>query len=124
MSALRKIHIEEAGLVRTLPTKPTLVAARPAATESHLKQVALFAVAPFIGLVYAVLLPFVGLGYLATLAARAFAARYGAKPAVKFARRVAMFVAAPFIGLAFIVAMPFAGIGALAWIGARAAAAK
>ena len=129
MSALRKIQVEETGYpvvtAAALPTKPVLVTTRPAAaTESHLKQVALFVAAPFIGLLYAVLLPIVGLGFLATLAAKAFHARYGAKPAVKAARRVAMIVAAPFIGLAYIVAMPFVGFGALVWIGARAAAAK
>jgi hypothetical protein len=125
MSALRKIHIEETGLYRVRPGKPYLVATRPAArTESHLKQVALFAAAPFIGLLYAVLFPFVGLGYLAVLAVKALAARYGTKTAVRVARNVALFVAAPFIGLAYIVALPFVGMAALAWVGTKAAIAK
>ena len=133
MSALRKIHLEETGytietgLPRVLPTatRPTLVTTRPAAkTESHLKQVALFAAAPFIGLAYAVLFPFVGLGYLAVLLVKALAARHAAKRVLTVARNVALFVAAPFIGLAYIVAMPFVGLGALAWIGTRALIAK
>ena len=131
MSALRKIHIEETGytvetgLQGVLPTKPYLVTTRPAAkTENHLKQVALFAAAPFIGLLYAVLLPFVGLGYLAVMAVKALAARHAAKRVLAVARNVAMFVAAPFIGLAYIVALPFAGIAALAWVGTKALTAK
>jgi hypothetical protein len=131
MSALRKIHLEETGytvetgLPGLLPTKPYLVTTRPTVkTESHLKQIALFAVAPFIGLAYAVLFPFVGLGYLAVLAVRALAARHAAKRVLKFARNVALFIAAPFIGLAYIVALPFAGIVTLAWVGTKALTAK
>lgn len=131
MSALRKIHIEETGytvetgLQGVLPTKPYLVTTRPAAkTESHLKKVALFAAAPFIGLLYALLLPFVGLGYLAVMAVKALAARHAAKRVLTVARNVALFVAAPFIGLAYIVALPFAGIAALAWVGTKALTAK
>ncbi|MFS8087387.1 MAG: hypothetical protein ACMG6H_17280, partial [Acidobacteriota bacterium] len=90
MSALRKILIVENEVAVTedcnhvLPAKPYVAfraehapatagrlpeatpgvaAVRPAAAESHLKQIALFAVAPFIGLAYAVLFPFVGLGW-------------------------------------------------------------
>jgi hypothetical protein len=131
MRALRKIRIEETGyrpetgLAGVPPTKAPVIAIRPAAaTAGHLKKVALFFAAPFIGLVYAVLFPFVGLGYLAVLAARAFAARYGKVPAVKAARTVALLIAAPFIGLAYIVAMPFFGAAALAWVGAKALTAK
>jgi hypothetical protein len=131
MSALRKIHLEETGYtVETgvegvLPTKPHLVTTGPAVkTESHLKQIALFAAAPFIGLAYAVLFPFVGLGYLAVLAMRALAARHAAKRVLKVARNVALFVAAPFIGLAYIVALPFVGLVTLAWIGTKAITAK
>jgi len=131
MSALRKIHLEETGytvetgLHGVLPTKPYLVTTRPAVeTESHLKKVALFAAAPFIGLVYAVLFPFIGLGYLAVLAVRALAARHAAKRVLKVAGNVALFVAAPFIGLAYIVALPFVGIVTLAWMGTKAVAAK
>lgn len=47
---------------------------------SLLKNMALFLVAPFVGLVYAVLLPFVGLGMLAWVGARALLAPSGDKP--------------------------------------------
>ena len=130
MRALRKIRIEETGYrletgaACTPPAKAPVIAIRPAAAENHLKKVALFLAAPFIGLVYAVLFPFVGLGYLAVLAAKAFAARYGKAPAVKAARTVALMIAAPFIGLVYIVAMPFFGAAALAWVGAKALTAK
>ena len=131
MSALRKIQLEETGyavatgIEGVLPARPYIVATAPAAaTESHLKQVALFAAAPFIGLAYAILLPFVGLGLLATLAFKAFAARYAGTRAYATARHIGMLVAAPFIGLAWIVALPFAGIAALAWVGTKALTAK
>src|SRR5208283_156848 len=45
----------------------------PAAAVSALKNKVLFFAAPFIGLAYIVALPFVGLGVLAVLAARAAA---------------------------------------------------
>jgi hypothetical protein len=131
MSALRKIHIEETGYTieagrHGVPlTKLQLVTTRPAVeTESHLKQIALFAAAPFIGLVYAVLFPFVGLGYLAVLAVRALVAWHAAKRVLKFAGKVALFIAAPFIGLAYIVALPFAGIVTLAWVGTKVLTAR
>jgi hypothetical protein len=43
----------------------------PIPAESKLKNIALFFAAPFIGLVYAVMLPFVGIGLLALTAVRA-----------------------------------------------------
>jgi DNA-binding NtrC family response regulator len=43
----------------------------PVATESKVKNIALFVAAPFIGLVYAVMLPFVGVGMLAWTAIQA-----------------------------------------------------
>ena len=60
----------------------------------NLKNVALFAAAPFIGLVYAMALPFVGLVMLALVASRAFT-KSPAKAAVK---NVVLLAAAPFIG--------------------------
>jgi hypothetical protein len=81
-----------------------------------LKNVALFAAAPFIGLVYAMALPFVGLVMLALVASRAFA-KSPAKAAVK---NVVLLAAAPFIGLAYAVAMPFVGIAMIAKVGYQA----
>ncbi|MCK9380891.1 MAG: response regulator [Sulfuritalea sp.] len=85
----------------------------PVEEESHLKKVALFVAAPFIGLLYAVMLPFVGLGMLAYLGVKALK-----KNAT--ATKVISLVAAPFIGLAFIVTLPFVGTAMLAWLGVRA----
>jgi len=76
----------------------------------------LFAAAPFIGLVYAMALPLVGLVMLALAAYRAFA-KSSAKAAVK---NVVLLAAAPFIGLAYAVAMPFVGIAMIAKIGYQA----
>lgn len=47
---------------------PEAADAAPAAKPNVLKNMALFLVAPFIGLLYAVLLPFVGIGMLAWMA--------------------------------------------------------
>lgn len=120
-------------------------------TLATLKNMALFLLSPFIGLVYAVLLPFVGLGMLLWVAteglrqgrptaaglaapqagcAAAPAATLQVEPAAEAtqahggagAAMVAVkLVAAPFAGLAFIVAMPFVGVAALAWMGLKAA---
>jgi len=81
-----------------------------------LTNVALFAAAPFIGLIYAMALPFVGLVMLATIAARAVA-KTSALAALK---NVGLLVAAPFIGLAYAVAMPFVGIALIAKTGYQA----
>ncbi len=82
----------------------------------NLKNVALFAAAPFIGLVYAMALPFVGLVMLALVASRAFT-KSPAKAAVK---NVVLLAAAPFIGLAYAVAMPLVGIAMIAKVGYQA----
>lgn len=120
-------------------------------TLATLKNMALFLVSPFIGLAYAVLLPFVGLGMLLWVATEGL--RQGRAPAAAVAQAQAeraeapaattqlavaaeatqalgaagaamvalKLVAAPFAGLAFIVAMPFAGVAALIWMGLKAA---
>ncbi len=95
--------------------------AEPAGAESRLKNIALFIAAPFIGLVYAVFLPFVGLGMLAWMGGKALL-KSGAPSRVGGALlAVGKIVAAPFIGLAYIIALPFAGLATLAWIGGKAA---
>ncbi|WP_460890716.1 hypothetical protein [Ramlibacter alkalitolerans] len=116
-----------------------------------LKNMVLFLASPFIGLAYAVLLPFVGLGMLlwcaiegarkpaptAAAAAEerpaAAAVQVEALPAVQVAAAeetqaagsVAMLLlellAAPFAGLAFVIALPFVALGALAWTAGKAA---
>ena len=85
-----------------------------AAAARTLKNVALFAAAPFIGLLYAVALPFVGLAMLAWIGGRALVRTPAALRAL---RNVALFVAAPFIGLVYALALPFAGIALIAKAG-------
>ena len=84
----------------------------PTTFWKHAKNVALFAAAPFIGLAYIVLFPFVGLAMLAWM---------GAKAAMKNrkVRNTAMVAGAPLIGLVFVTIGPVVGIAALAWMAAK-----
>lgn len=97
-------------------------AAEPQAVagESPLKKVGLFLAAPFIGLVYAVMLPFVGLGALAYMTIKAFAKSSAPARLLAFAKNVALFFAAPFLGLAYALLLPVVGMGTLAWMGIKA----
>lgn len=89
-------------------------------TARFVKNVTLFAVAPFIALVYIVALPFVGLGCLVVMGARA-AARYEVAKAIgRIAKIVGLVVAAPVITVTTVVLAPFAGLVMLAAIGGRA----
>ena len=85
-----------------------------------LKNMLLFLSAPFVGLVYAVLLPFVGLGMLAVIGAKALLAQPATHEAIRYGKFMAKMVAAPFVGLACLVALPFAGVAALAWYAGKA----
>jgi CheY-like chemotaxis protein len=103
------------------------VEAAPAAAEEAapgklrmLKNMALFLMAPFVGLVYAVLLPFVGLGMLAWVAGKPLLTGPKAREALRFAGFVGKLLAAPFIGLAWFVLFPLVGIAMLAWTGGKA----
>jgi len=102
--------------------RPATVRAEPAATWKLVRNMALFLLAPFVGLVYAVLLPFVGLGMLIWMGARTFVETGRLTRMLRVGRKVLLIAAAPFAGLAYLVAMPFVGIGMLAWCGARAMA--
>lgn len=103
-------------------------AARPIATapaaaveqENGLKQIALLAAAPFIGLVWFVALPFVGLGILATMAVKAVAKAPAARKALTLAKNVGLFLAAPFVGLAYVMLFPFIGMALLVGTGVKA----
>ena len=90
----------------------------PARTRSAVRQLALLAAAPFIGLGFVVAFPFVGLALLGRAAIRALLER-GSRVA-RFVRNVGLFFAAQFIGLAYAIALPFVGLGMLAWHGYRA----
>lgn len=100
---------------RSLPSQAAL--ARFAKT---VKNIALFAAAPFIGLVYAMLLPFVGLGMLAVIGSKALAKEPAAYRVLVAARKIALIAAAPFIGLVYAVLMPFFGMVMIAKIGYQA----
>ncbi|CAG1018946.1 Transcriptional regulatory protein QseF [Burkholderiaceae bacterium] len=94
--------------------------AAPAGKLHMLKNMALFLSAPFVGLVYAVLLPFVGLGMLAYFAAQALAEQRWARTSLEFGKFLAKVVVAPFIGLAYFVVFPIVALAVLAWTGAKA----
>ena len=80
----------------------------------------LFRSAPFIGLLYAVLLPFVGLGMLAWIGGKAAMESPRVREGFAFAKFMTKLVLTPVIGLAYIVAYPFVGLALLAWTGTRA----
>jgi hypothetical protein len=91
---------------------PTQAATAAAATT--VKNVALFLAAPFIGLVYAMALPFVGLAMLAWIGGKALVKAPAAYQAMLAVKDVALFVAAPFIGLVYAVTLPFVGTALIA----------
>jgi two-component system response regulator FixJ len=90
-------------------------------SNSRVRNVALFAAAPFIGLAYAIFLPLVGLVALAWFGANQLVKTEVGRANLKFA---AMLLAAPLIGLAFAVFAPLAGLATLAWFAVKALAAR
>ncbi|WP_220636726.1 response regulator [Georgfuchsia toluolica] len=92
----------------------------PTKKENRLKNLALFIVAPFVALAYAMSLPFVGIAMLAWFGGKALRKIPVARKLLDAVKNVTLFIAAPFIGLAYVIAMPFVGIGMLAWFGVRA----
>ncbi len=86
--------------------------------RSRLANIALFLAAPFIGLLYALMLPAVGMAMLVGIGGKALMKKY---PAVK---TTATLIATPFIGLAYAVALPFIGMGMLIWTAAQAVMGK
>ena len=83
------------------------------------KTTALLFAAPFVGLVFAIALPFFGLATLAWTGARALLRHNATKKTAVFLKNVALFIAAPFVGLTYALLFPFVGFGMLAWIGVR-----
>jgi hypothetical protein len=94
------------------------------ANENTARNVALFLAAPFIGLAYAVLLPFVGMAMLLVTAAKALVAAGALAYAARLVKNVALLVAAPFIGLVYAVTFPFVGIAMLLWTAVEALTAN
>jgi hypothetical protein len=91
-----------------------------ATTGELLRNMALFLSAPFVGLLYAILLPFVGLAMLAWFAGRALFESAKVRRIVRAGGKMLLFAAAPLVGLVYLIALPFAGLGMLAWLGATA----
>jgi CheY-like chemotaxis protein len=89
------------------------VAAVGEKTASRAKNIALFLVAPFVGLAYLLAFPIVGLGMLAWIAGKAAMKNDKVRP-------IACLIAAPFITIAFVTIGPVVGLAALAWIGGKA----
>lgn len=94
-------------------TRKGHAAAGAVTAVKHVKNVALFLAAPFIGLAYLLAFPFVGFAMLAWVAVKAAMKSEKARP-------IALAVAAPFIALAFVTVGPIVGLGALACTGAKA----
>ena len=94
------------------------------AKESHLKKVGLFLAAPFVGLIYAVLLPFVGIGTIAFLSAKAFAKTALAAKLMTLTKKAVTLIAAPLMGLAYALLLPIAGAATAAWMGIKALNAR
>lgn len=88
------------------------------------KSAALFLAAPFIGLVFALLLPVVGISMLAWTAGKALVQSQAAKRTPSYLKNVALFVFAPFIGLAYAVMLPVVGTAMLVWAGVQALRTK
>ena len=118
--------IEPAAPAVETVTAPATVA-REAETVNRggmFKNMALFLSAPFVGLLYAVLLPFVGLGMLFWFAGKALMKQPKARQAWAAGKVALKLVAAPFIGLAYLIVMPFVALGALAWFAVKAAVVR
>ena len=110
------------GLAWTLPgeggtvittTREAAAAKKEAAVGTHVKNIALFFAAPFIGLAYIMAFPLVGLGMIAWLVGKKLLANKTTRPLV-------LAIAAPFATIALVTVAPVVGLGALAWVGGRA----
>ncbi len=106
------------------PAEAMAEAAAPAKKRSLIVNMALFLSAPFFGLLYAVLLPFVGIGMLAWVAAEPVFKRPKVRSAARTALRAGIFalqlVTAPLLGLAYVLLAPFVGMAMLAWVATKA----
>lgn len=115
-AAIHARHIPEASMAAVAAAAmPVLQAQEEVATqESRARNIALFFAAPFIGLAYALMLPWVGAAMLLAQGVKALA-QHAEGPAL--APRLAMLALAPFIGLAFAILLPVVGLAMLAWTG-------
>ena len=107
-----------------LPVAAVAPKTEPAAGGSALRNILLFFAAPFIGLAYIVVFPFVGLGMMAVLAARE-ANKIPRLHAIGVTmKNIAMVFAAPVFGLVYVLLFPFIGLASLLWLAGRAFAAR
>ena len=133
MSALLKSFVEYEYPVAAKSAKPVLCVvsakavpvaeAESAPGISVLKNMLLFLSAPFVGLVYAVLLPFVGLAMLARIAVKALLRKPAVREGLAYGKFLLKMAAMPFVALGWLIALPFIGVGMLSWIGVKAVAA-
>lgn len=100
--------------------RPARAPAKATTTWATMRSAALFLLAPFVGLLYAVLLPFVGLGMLAWFAVRTFVETGRLATLLRAGRQLLLVAIAPFAALAYVVALPFIGGAMLAWFGVTA----
>jgi len=109
--------IAEPVVAAAVAAAPEVAPAAEAATGSRialtLKNMGLFLIAPFIGLAYAVLLPFVGFGMLLWVATEGWRKGKADKPAAAAARPELVVVAAPAAEIAAAPAAPARKHGAL-----------
>ena len=77
---------------------------------TQLKAISLFALAPFVGLAYAICLPLVGMAVLAWIGCKAFAKSSAPRWMMVCVMDATLFIAAPFAGLFCAVTMPIVGI--------------
>ena len=110
--------------VLALPAAAEAPRSEPAKIGSAVRNILLFFAAPFIGLAYIVVFPFVGLGAMAVLAARVANKNPRLHAIGVTMKNVAMVFAAPVFGLAYIVLFPFIGLATLVWLAGRAVAAR
>lgn len=129
-AASRVLHLTEAELAQQAQMPAVEVAPEQTGSKSirRIKNVVLFVLAPFVGLVYLLSFPIVGIGMVvwATLKKKKQSAESGAgafpdAPAQRsLLKTIAMVPAAFLVGVAFAVAGPILGIGVLLWFGFEA----
>src|SRR5512140_679947 len=135
MSALLKFFVEYEYPVEAWSARPVLsvvatkVAVMPVTEAgavsgiSVLKNMLLFLSAPFVGLVYAVLLPFVGLFMLARIGGKALLKEPAVREALAYGRFLLRMAAMPFVALGWLIALPFMAVVMVSWIGVKVMAA-
>ena len=110
--------------VLALPAAAITRKAEPDAGGSTLRNILLFFAAPFIGLAYIVVFPFVALGMMAVIAGRE-ANKIPKLHAIGVPmKNIAMVLATPVFGLVYIMLFPFIGLASLLWLAGRAFAAR